>query len=516
MRFIFTYNLTDMFLDFLWKKRKKGDIKDAEPDGKTFVGALPGDHHLSEADFRRFADRVIPMFDAKRTRIGLYSGVSNTPFTVRHIDFFVNNLDAETTFRLLVIASFNRNGYVREKAVKALGSIGNPDAIRFLLVRLADWVIKIRDSAEKAIRNYFKDEYIPVFVKELAFLQRLKLVERVDLTNQFNLISDFILTRDITPEFYATLKGSDSGRLIYVKMKLSTQSLTTEVAKLILEDRNHLIRAELLKHSYQLPVAVRQSIIRSLLKDRSPMVKSGALNEADDSLVELNDSVLGLTSDSASMIRERARFLLRELNYDWRMIYTARINDSIDLIGSILGLAEVGNTDDIKILKKHFESPKPKVKVACLTGIQKLDIDLAYRYALRSINSPSGRLRAISAQILRRRWDSEVMSTTATLFESADAVVQLTILSLHGAVGGWEGLPLIIRATLCQDERLRERGWCFVEIWVKKKLRLFTKPSPDVIAVAASYYDKVSLSSVASGRLWSWKELGYYINQHRS
>jgi hypothetical protein len=66
--------------------------------------------------------------------------------------------------------------------------------------------------------------------------------------------------------------------------------------------------------------------------------------------------------------------LLKTSELDFREIYSGRIQGNDDKVGSILGLAEVGTNDDLDLLKILIESEDKKTRLACLIGIQKLDV----------------------------------------------------------------------------------------------------------------------------------------------
>lgn len=69
------------------------------------------------------------------------------------------------------IASFHRNGYVREAATMRLAGGNDGDELPFLLIRLSDWVPQVRSVAEDAVEQRITPEYLPHFVDSVVLLE---------------------------------------------------------------------------------------------------------------------------------------------------------------------------------------------------------------------------------------------------------------------------------------------------------------------------------------------------------
>jgi HEAT repeat protein len=60
----------------------------------------------------------------------------------------------ETYLVLIRIASLNHNGFIRERAVIELGRLKSQENLKFVLLRLGDWVSQVRLAALTAMRAY--------------------------------------------------------------------------------------------------------------------------------------------------------------------------------------------------------------------------------------------------------------------------------------------------------------------------------------------------------------------------
>lgn len=217
-------------------------------------------------------EQMLRMFNAKRTSTGRYTMVENTPITFEDIQRFVTKYDKEDATKLLIISIFNRRDEIRQRAAEALGDIQHPGAIRFLLYAFSDPDVAVSIEALLALKKYFKDEYRPVFIAELAFLSRT-----IGVTLHPS-VKDFMLNKIIIPEFYGSLSASDRGRRLYLTMYLEVHPFNLELAELMIKDRCDLIRAEAMKHFNKLPNEKQKEFLEKLKKDPSTFVRRAALS----------------------------------------------------------------------------------------------------------------------------------------------------------------------------------------------------------------------------------------------
>ena len=58
---------------------------------------------------------------------------------------------------LLIIASMNKNGFIREQAIKRFNKYQNPKAIQYVLFRLGDWVKPVRETAKITLDSFYNN-----------------------------------------------------------------------------------------------------------------------------------------------------------------------------------------------------------------------------------------------------------------------------------------------------------------------------------------------------------------------
>lgn len=461
----------------------------------------------------RTAEVITSLFDKLKSHNQLYDSLKYVPIDVSDVDFFSKSFPSDISVKLLALSSLNHSGYVRQRAIEELAAVRHPHAIRFLIIRLSDWVKNVREVAASSIRKYFIDEHREQFISELDNIDGLRNVGRADLTTAYDSILSFIVEKKLNAETYNALTVADKARVLYLKKYGERNVIDSQLINILISDRSFLIRIQVLKHLNELDSSEQARIILQLLNDKSSQVRLQTLYYLGDNSIQYYDTILKLTSDLSASIRDLTRYLLKTRELNFREIYKGRIQENDHKVGSILGLAEVGTTDDLDLLKPLIETEDKKTRLACLIAIQKLDVQQAKVFALKLFTDEPNKFRKRCIEILSRTWDRDVILETEQLYKSADPTLRRMILALYTTVGGWDVLGMLINATSDKDSTVKELAWNFLQKWKDKALRLFTRPPKEAIDKAKSYYESVSLdlTEIGPSKQKLWDEIKYYL-----
>src|ERR1019366_1318107 len=93
------------------------------------------------------AETIIHLYQQLKSQNELYESLKYIKIDIADINHYKMFFVPDTYLQLLGIASLNQNGYTREKAIKKLADSKNPNAIKFILLRLGDWVTAVRETA---------------------------------------------------------------------------------------------------------------------------------------------------------------------------------------------------------------------------------------------------------------------------------------------------------------------------------------------------------------------------------
>jgi HEAT repeat protein len=459
------------------------------------------------------AEVIISLFDKLKSQSELYDSLKYVPIDVSDIDFFCESFARDVSVKLLTLSTLNHNGYVRQRAIDALAISQHPLAVRFLIMRLSDWVENVREVATSSIRNYFQDEYREQFIRELDSIEGLRNVGRVDLRREYEAILNYVLGKKLTNEIYNALAVTDKARLLYLKKYVEKNGIETQLIKIIISDKSFLIRIQMLKYLNKLNESERTKTISELLSDKSSQVRLQTLYCLKDKSMLYYDAILKLTSDLSASVRDLSRYLLKKYELDFKAIYIGRIQENEQKVGSILGLAEIGGTDNLDLLFTLIKTDNRKIRLACLIGIQKLNLQQAKVFALDFFSDESSKIRKKCIEILSCTWSQDVILETERFYLSGDPVVKKMVLILYSKVGGWDVLGLLINAVSDQDPSVGELAWIFLQKWKDKALRLFTRPPKEAIDKAKYYYGctSLNLTEINSSKQKLWDEIKHYL-----
>jgi hypothetical protein len=289
----------------------------------------------------------------------------------------------EIKISLLCITSLNGNGYSREKALTQLAEIKNHRVFPFLLYRLADWVPTIQKKAAKIIEEYLTKDSTILLIRNHKQINWLLNIERADLSDLYEKIVISITNRQLNNKELSIL--NDGERLFYYKSYIQKHTLDVSILEAIFRDKYYLIRFLLINHLED--ISDSKFILSKLLTDKSQKIRQRAIfllsNQHPE---EFQTNLELLVFDISSTIRYESRKLLNlfcKLNFT--EIYKEKIERSENLIGSILGLSDIGSSEDTPLIFNFLKSSNTKIKTAALIGLHNLDKNTAQEISYQII-----------------------------------------------------------------------------------------------------------------------------------
>jgi hypothetical protein len=258
----------------------------------------------------RAAGILISVFRGLRSKGALLRALRPVHITVEHMEAWQHLFEGDSYCYLLAMASFSGNGYARERAVVLLAGIGQPMAIRYLLLRAGDCVKEVRDAAYEAIHAYMKPEWRGAFIKELMQVRNLLAERRVRLLKLYCEIRVFITEERLT---LAMLRLSADGRVrrLLVEDGLGQEGSTPRMLELIMNDRCYQVRMELVDYVLVWPAEIRITLYRRLLKDKCARVRRAVLADCDDCCDQLQKEIDDLLNDPSPSVRRLAMKYVR-------------------------------------------------------------------------------------------------------------------------------------------------------------------------------------------------------------
>lgn len=460
------------------------------------------------------AEVVVHLFSQLKSHNELYRGLQFVSIDVEDLDYYKGRYLPDIYVRILAIASMNRNGYVRERAVVELSAIRHPYAVRFLLMRLNDWVHEVRIAAHRAVSTYLTADYLDALLQLLPLVESMGHAQRSSMAEIQREIMEYVVGSTNVPHTYERLKSYDGRiRMVYVRYLLATRATDIDTVNMLLNDKYFMVRVELLKHVHLLDASIRKKVVNKYLYDRSTKVKIGALYESIHFRPDYDSVILEMSTDESASVRGLVRFILKEESYDFADIYMQRLTREIGIVGSILGLAEVGKREQVPLIERHFLNPSTKVKIACLSAIHRLDQTLSKQYALECVTHQSNKVRNKSIEILTSNNDEEVLKYARTKYLSSDCERRRSILKLYVNIGGWDVVGDIIGALNDNDNNVQDQAWRFLRQWRERQRGVFSTPSVaerDLAIARYNQFDKTK-TRMTYDREQLWTELPFFL-----
>ena len=149
-------------------------------------------HDENKSIRNKACETIIALFYKIKNKKGYADALKYCPVSDEDLAFYQVHFTVEQSVELLAIGSLNSNGYIRQSAVEKLAMISHPRAIQFLVYRLADWVLHVREAAKKGIENYLTPEHLEGLIQNLPLFEWIKQVERVNLKEIHRVVIEYI------------------------------------------------------------------------------------------------------------------------------------------------------------------------------------------------------------------------------------------------------------------------------------------------------------------------------------
>jgi HEAT repeat protein len=386
--------------------------------------------------------------------------------------------------------SFHPNGYVREAAVRRLATLSDEAELRYLLLRLNDWVPQVRAAARAAVLERTRAAYVSAFARNFPLLERAVRTQRDDLSS--------------VVEPLTGLMASEPGQTAMLAAMASGSRFTARAAAQFLIHRVPSALARVVAagvhaadptiRGWVTPLVMRAlpstealPTLQRLASDSSPVVRRDALDALargypDDAQRSLERAVL----DVSASVRETARFLLRPRQLDLLAMYRAAMSESATprrLASAIAGLAEVGTAADAHNVAPYLSHPNASVRRAAVKAVMRLAGDAFAERILTILNDPSGAVSAASRDALRRHAAMLGRSSLSEIItKSPHQHARRNAVHLLSALPKWQSITALIQMATAADDEVAALARRYIVQWVRQYNRSQTAPSRSELA----------------------------------
>lgn len=498
-----------------WKFPKYGIDEKLEYINKMKPNFVPRDIYLlynllkNKNDNIRLsiAEIIISLYQRLNSKSELSECLKFLTISFSDLDYFKSNLPEEKYIHLLCIASLNCSGYIREQSIIELTATKSPYAIKFIILRLIDWVDKVRYTAQECLKLFFLKENFLEFVRNLTLIEWMLKVERNDIIKFNTIIIEYLSNFELSDEILNVLHSvKEKSKCLYYRYYFENVGINKRVLDFVLREKSPTLKYYTLKYINQVDQETKRTFLEYCLKVKLSKVKVKALEIIEEDIEGFYENILALTSDKSCSVRYTARYLLRKKNINFRELYRFRISKNKQIEGSILGLVETGNELDLTYFMEYINYTSSKVKFACLKAIEKFSFKDSLKLSWDLLFQSKNKFKLKCIEIISKNTSKEDFNKLVEIFKSGNIEQKKTILAIYDKVGGWKVLPELIMIFNDENLEIQNLGWKLLSKWKMKAVSLYTSPEIEVIEKAKFYYYQIKVNydniPFSVGELW--------------
>lgn len=378
----------------------------------------------------------------------------------------------ETDGFVAIVTSMHVDGRFRERAVGALGDVGEPAAVAAIAVRLLDHVPEIREAARKALLGVDVFAHLERIMdvvlagrdrrfgsEAVAFVEQCAL----DARGEVRMVSALMASPLRLVRRHGIRRAHRAGLLRPVRLREivraeSDQLILAWCADWLLESRDSTGLGE-------------------LLSARSAMIRQIAVLAVDDATLA-NEQLLALTVDRVARVRESARFRARRRGLDVADWYRATLSQ--DLPGrtraaALDGLLVIGGASDLPTFIDALSSDTPRVREVAVRGVFTWAArDDALRRLRALLTDPSSRVSSAAARALGRLGAPAAFASEAWSSEHRAHRRAAWLLARSG--GGWDQVEADLRLSGDEDVELAGLGRAQLSNWLEVRAATTWQP----------------------------------------
>ena len=287
--------------------------------------------------------------------------------------FFTPDMDEDERRAVIVFASFNPNGFIREQAMRMMKDCAG--TLPFVILRQNDWVLQVRNAAEKIAEHRLSHLSPGELIAALPFVDILSRSKRVSRKSIYtDIIHSTLTSHENESDLAAGLDAANiRSRRICTNALFNMKSPRYDLAfSRLKKETDPFLRAFIFS---QLVGAGQNmdSVIESFLQDKYPHNRIKAFqyiceHDQNRALQISHDLLL----DKNAAVRDTVRFFLKSecADFDFDTFYKKHL--TTHTVPAIYGLSETGNTEYMAVIEGYLHVTQTSVVRAAMTAIMRL------------------------------------------------------------------------------------------------------------------------------------------------
>ena len=391
-------------------------------------------------------------------------------------NFFTTQMDEQDKRALTIFASFNPNGFIRERAVKLMQNYDG--TLPYIILRQNDWVLQVRQAASVAFTYRLQRLSDGEILAALPFAEKLKWSSRGSRSEYTNRFFE-VLT---APEHLADLmSGLESNNLRTRRICVNALfGVTPPKIDLAFERMTHdpepFLRATVFRRLSGLGQDIGDSI-EVFLRDKYPMNRMLAFQYLlDTDANNVYDIAIRLLLDKSAAIRETAQHFIQKKTpeFDFRGFYFDNLDQCT--AAAILGISEKGQSYDAVILSKYLGDDRISIVKSTMVSLMKLDGENYSNTTTEMLNDARAGVVKTARNLIMKASSPDYDKVKGIFMTTAYKHTKLKCLDILFSASKWLSIIYMLEAVSYDDEQIVEKSLTAINRWLFGFNRSFALP----------------------------------------
>jgi hypothetical protein len=389
-----------------------------------------------------------------------------------------------------LIAS-HRSGFVRGEAIRVLGLDESESIVPFLLIRLVDWVNRVRLAAETEVFRRLEPRYAKILVDCLALMDRLADTTRFN-RSILNRADELLQAPQCTDELRRGMKHTSRGirRHCFRIAAWAPQLPVADVVAQAIRDHDVVVRRWAFTAGSEMLPDDRVALREQAARDSYAPIRRLALEVvAADPESRSGDFEFFLLDRSAPIRRECQTVVAKRFAFQAADFYRASLKTTKARQAEValLGIAETGGKQDAPTITELLEHRSARIRRGAIRALRFLSVEVNPTLLSNAISyeRPSVAREAVLTLFAERMTPAEQIWAAAKA--NPNRLVRVGVLNLLRLVDKWTQIRIYLQAAADPEPDVWERSVQLLSLWVRRFNETFTQPAAkDKIALPAS------------------------------
>ncbi|MEL7649705.1 MAG: hypothetical protein AAGU76_16540 [Sedimentibacter sp.] len=381
-------------------------------------------------------------------------------------NFFTSTMNIEERKSVLIFASFNANGFIRERAVQMMGDYDG--SLPYIILRQNDWVLQVRQAASKAFDKRMQNLSKGEILTSLPFAEKLKWSSRGSHGEYTQKFFDKLVSPEHKEDLARGLQSQNlrTRRICIGALFEASQPDIQKAFERLTDEPEPFLRTVLFEKLRKIGIDMAEPS-RIMLRDKFTRNRILALQYLYDKQAgEIYDICVNALMDKDAYVRAFARSIILKYNpnFDFRATYL----ENIEKAGApaILGIGEIGQLIDAEIIEEYLDDSRIAIVRATLVSLMRLNSE-KYKALLTDMLTDSRIGMIKTAQKLILKYNVQNFSRTFEIFQGTPyEYTRVKCAAILFKASKWERLIYMLEALSAEEESIKKLALQSIQRWI--------------------------------------------------